>query len=338
MKQLADLVGGTLHGPDRTISGVQDLQNAHPEHLTFLANQKYRHFLQTTRAGGILLEQHYPEVDTSQIVVSNPYYAYARIMWQFYPSSTPAHPESKASIDPTAQVDPSAVVNGATIASGAMIESGVVLYPGVYIGSNVHIGPDSQLFPGVVVYAGCRLGARVIVHANTVLGSDGYGYATHQGQHHKIPHIGTLTVEDDVEIGAACAIDRGVLGEARIGKGCKIDNLVHIGHNCSIGEHCLITAQCGFAGSATLGDNVVFGGQCGVNGHISITSDSMFVAKSGVTKNIDSSGVYAGFPAVPQKQWQRESAALRRLESLNRRVQKLESQLEQLQEKPSHEN
>ncbi|ADU66350.1 UDP-3-O-(3-hydroxymyristoyl)glucosamine N-acyltransferase [Desulfurispirillum indicum] len=336
LSEIAAHVQGELVGYDRPVSGVREIQHAGPEHITFFLNSKYQKYLTTTQAAAVLVDRHHPQCPAAQIIVSDTYYAYSRVLWLFHPPRKPVD-ILPSHIHPEAHVAEDAIVSGALVARGATIESGCVIHPGVHVGEGVTIGKNCLIYPGVVIYAGCHIGSNVIVHANSVLGCDGYGYATHQGVHHKIPHVGTLVIEDDVEIGGSTVIDRAVLGEARIGRGTKIDNLVHIGHNARIGAHCFITAQCGFAGSATIGDYVALGGQCGINGHLNVASRTMFAAKSGITKSIDEPGTYAGYPAVPQKQWQREVAGIRRLDALQKKVQQLESTLAALLERNAHE-
>jgi UDP-3-O-[3-hydroxymyristoyl] glucosamine N-acyltransferase len=205
-----------------------------------------------------------------------------------------------------------------------------VLYPGVYVGPGAKIGRDCVLHPNVVVYDRCIIGDRVIIHAGTVIGADGFGYAAHQGTHHKIPQVGIVKIEDDVEIGANTTIDRAALGVTLIGKGTKIDNLVMIAHNVQTGPHCLIVAQAGIAGSTTLGHHVVLGGQVGVAGHVEIGDGAMAGAQCGITNSVEPGQVVLGSPHMPLKDARRMFILCQTLPDTMKRIKKLEAQLEKL--------
>jgi len=267
------------------------------------------------------------------LVVDNPSWAFAQAMSHF----APAPPRPPAGIHPSAvvaadaKVHPDATVMArATVGAGSEIGAGCVLHPGVSVGVRVAVGPDSVLHPHVVIYDGVTLGARVIVHGGSVIGCDGFGYATLDGVHHKLPQQGTVVIEDDVEIGANVTIDRARFGRTAIGRGTKIDNLVHIGHNVVVGEHTLIVAQVGIAGSTKVGRGVVLAGQAGVGGHLEIGDQAMIGARAGVTKNVPPGAVVSGYPARAHGQSQRILAATLRLPRLHRTVQRLQKRLERL--------
>ena len=213
---------------------------------------------------------------------------------------------------------------------GAIIGARSVLMAGNYVGPNCKLGEDVRLFPNVVIYADCQLGNRVSIHSGTVIGSDGYGYVFDEGKHRKVLQIGNVVIEDDVEIGANAAIDRAALGSTRIGKGSKIDNLVHVAHNVVFGNHCLVMGQSGFAGSTKLGDYCVIASQSGIAGHLKLGNQATVGAKSGVMRDIPEKGVVLGIPAMPDKQAKRQIIGLMQLPELIKRTRDLEKQVEEL--------
>jgi len=232
-------------------------------------------------------------------------------------------------------VDPSVVLGGgvsvgpnAVIGPGCRIGDRTVVGPGCILGEDVTVGSDCLLHPGVVVRERCTVGDRCILHPGVVLGSDGFGFATVDGVHHKVPQVGTVVLEDDVELGANVCVDRGALGETRIGRGTKVDNLVQIAHGVTVGKGCLLVAQVGISGSTVLGDHVVMAGQSGVAGHLKIGNRVVATAKAGVVRNVPDGTMVSGFPARPHREWLRDAAALRRIEALRQKVRELEVALE----------
>ncbi|WP_027389295.1 UDP-3-O-(3-hydroxymyristoyl)glucosamine N-acyltransferase [Chrysiogenes arsenatis] len=327
--ELAHYVGGVLHGDDAPISGVREIQHAVQGDLAFISNAKYQKYLTSTHASGVLVSQVDPNAAVSQIVVPNPYFAFARALGHFFPA---VHPQALAPswVHPEAVVDQSVTLHGAFVDAGATIGAGSYLYPGVYVGMGASVGVNCVLYPNVCLAHGCSVGNRVIVHAGAVIGSDGFGYATNAGVHHKIPQVGVVVVEDDVEIGANTTIDRAALGTTRIGNGSKIDNLVQVGHNVTLGQGCILAAHVGLSGSVTLGNYVVMGGQSATAGHLTITDRVIIAGRGGATRNIDKPGTYAGFPLKPHKEWQKEVVELRNLSELRRRIAALEAQINSL--------
>ena len=205
-----------------------------------------------------------------------------------------------------------------------------MLYPGAYVGPDARIGDDCVLYPNAVVYDRCTLGDRVLLHANTVVGQDGFGYATHEGAHHKIPQAGNVVIEDDVELGAGCAIERATIGETRIGQGTKFADLVAIGHGAKIGRHCLFVSLVGVSGSVDVGNYVVLGGQVGVVGHLKIGDGALVAAQSGVAGDVAPGSKVGGSPAVQLDMWKRNSVVGRDLHGLLQRIKQLEKELEKL--------
>jgi UDP-3-O-[3-hydroxymyristoyl] glucosamine N-acyltransferase len=209
----------------------------------------------------------------------------------------------------------------------AVIGDNVVLYPHTYIGQYAEVGDDSVIYSSATVREHCRVGKRCVVHSSAVVGSDGFGFTTKDGVHTKVPQVGIVVLEDDVEIGAHDGIDRAAMGATVIGKGTKIDNLVHIGHNCKIGENCLIVAQTGISGSTTVGHNVTFGGQVGTVGHINIGANSVYAARSGIIGDMPEGVFCAGFPVQSHTEWLRMQAAMKKLPEMRKKISQLEKKL-----------
>jgi len=327
LAEVAEIIGARLIGPeDAVVCGVGTLADAGPEEITFLSNPHYRKALAGTHAAAAIVAAEVPEAAVAQLVVADPYSAYAKLMRELF---TPMR--EAAGVSPDARVDPSATVGpepdiGAfvTVGAGCVIGARATLHPGVHVGAGCVLGDDVTLHAGVVLREGCRFGSRVTIHAGTVIGADGFGYATGEGEHRKIPHVGTVLIEDDVEVGANVTIDRAVLGETVIGAGTKIDNHVQVAHNVRIGKGCLIAALVGVSGSTELGDFVVIGGQAGLAGHVRVGNGVRIAARGGVTKDIPAGETVSGFPAVPHREELRRQAALTRLPELRTRVEALE--------------
>ncbi len=328
---LAALVDGTVVGDSaQRIDGVADLASAGPTDISFLANPKYAPLVTTTKAGALIVAAAI-EAPCPQIVCSNPYLAMQTVAVKLFPSpSYPAGVEPGAFVHAKADIHPTAVVRaGAVVDAGALVGARTVVQSQAYVGADTVIGADCYLHPGARVLHRCILGDRVILHANAVIGSDGFGYAPDAtGKRHKIPQVGIVVLEDDVEVGAGTTIDRATFGKTRIGTGTKIDNLVQIAHNVSIGRDCVIVAQSGIAGSSSLGDRVIAGAQTGIVGHIKITDDVMLAARAGVPNNITRSGVYSGAPIQPHAEWVKSMAVVANLPELRRRVRDLEKKKE----------
>ncbi len=345
--QLASATGGRIvpaQGLDETaatarlLTGVAGLGDAQVGDLSFLANPKYMGLLPTTRAGCVLIgAAQAPLPYAVQVVVANPDHTLAQLVEAFGPK--PVHPE--LGIHPTA-VFGARVVLGARCRIGAYAVIGddcrlgddVVLHPHVVLGAEVAVGDASVLYPQVSVRERCTLGARVIIHNGTVIGSDGFGYATVDGVHRKIPQIGVVIIEDDVEIGANCAIDRARFGRTRIGAGSKLDNLVQIAHNVEVGAHGIIAAQTGIAGSTRIGHHVIMGGQTGTAGHLNLGNHVTVTAQSGVGKNLPDGVVMRGSPAQEYKAEMTLEVARRKLPEALERLRKLEARIAELERKP----
>ena len=320
---------GALRGdPDVVVTGVAPLDRAGPEHLTFLANAKYAPLFATSAAGVVLVAPELadtPGRSRARVVVDKPHDAMLSLLASLYPEA-----EQVPAVHPTAVIgrgarlgERVAVGPYVVIGDGATIGAEVVLDAHVVVGAGVTIGEGCRLYAGATLYPGTSLGDRVRVHAGARLGSDGFGYVFRGGRHEKIPHVGRCIVESDVEIGANTTIDRGSIDDTVIGAGTKIDNLVHIAHNVRIGRLCLIMAQVGIAGSVRVEDGVILAGQVGISGHHTIGAGARLAAQAGVFGDIPAGETWSGYPARPHREALRAQAALFKLPSLLRGLERL---------------
>ncbi len=337
LAQIHQLVGGILHGHgEACVLSLASLNEAMPQALSFITTDKAAKSPERIVAGGLLVHRYFPEITAPQIVVPDPLLAFAQVAQSFF--VTPYAPRGMAAnitrgTDVTVGADPS-IWPFVTLGDRVKIGARVTLYPGVFVGDDSTIGDDAVLYPNVVVREGCSIGARVIVHSGTVIGADGFGYVQHEGRHHKIPQLGGVTIKDDVELGANVTIDRATLGQTVIKQGTKVDNLVQIAHNVSVGEHDIIVAQVGIAGSTTIGHHVMIGGQAGLADHIQIGDQVMIAARAGVNRSLEPNQIVSGAPVMPHETWMKAQAVIPRLpemrqllRSLEQRVMSLETQL-----------
>jgi UDP-3-O-[3-hydroxymyristoyl] glucosamine N-acyltransferase len=330
------LLGGTVVGnDDMIIENVRSIEEAGQGDITFIANKKYLKQFKTTEASAILVAPQTPADGKNLVIVADPYIAFGKLLTLFYPLEHGYNGVSKdAYIEETALVSPEATIfPRAFISRGAKIEKGAVIYPGVFIGRNASIGENSILYANVTIYHGSRIGKRVILHSGVVVGSDGFGFSAPGKGNHKIPQVGFVQIDDDVEIGANSTIDRATLGRTWIQRNVKIDNLVQIAHNVVIGENSVITAQVGISGSTKLGESVIIGGQVGIVGHINIGDNVMIAAKSGIHKRIESGQIVAGNPQLPYRQWLKVEACRVKLPEMKAALEELKRKVETLQEK-----
>jgi UDP-3-O-[3-hydroxymyristoyl] glucosamine N-acyltransferase len=349
LAQLSDLLAqhgleATVRGnPDRRVARVATLEEAGPDEISFLSNPKYTKLLQTTQAGAVVVK---PDVTTPDqldcLCSAEPYAAITACIVALHgyrQHPPPPTGRDAPQIHPSAEVGPNATIHpGATIAADVVIGADAVIYPGCYIGPRCRIGNRALLYPNVVIYDDCLLGDRVTLHAGTVIGNDGLGYAPVNGRWVKIPQIGIVEIEDDVEIGANCSIDRATLGRTKIGRGTKMSNLIAVGHGTHIGEHCMIVAQVGLAGSVDVGDHVTMAGQVGVVGHVRIGDNATIGAKAGVVNNVPDGATYLGQPAIPIANMKRQAACLHKLPQLVRTVNRLDREMKEIAdpETPEH--
>jgi UDP-3-O-[3-hydroxymyristoyl] glucosamine N-acyltransferase len=329
VRQLADRVGGEVVGDGTlAIRAARPLAEAEPGDITFVDDEKYIPAWNTSRASAAVVGPAVPANGRPLIRVADPLMAFATIVLQLRGAATTDPAAGR--IDPTARIHPTATfAAGVTVGPFAVVGAestvgrGTRIHAGVCIGSGCTIGDEVTLFPHVVLYDGCRLGNRVVLHSNAVIGADGFGYRTQGGRHIKVPQLGGVEIADDVEIGACSTIDRGTFGPTRIGQGTKIDNLVMVGHNCQIGRHNLLAGQVGIAGSCSTGDYVVMAGQVGMADHLHIGAGAVIGAQSGLTKDVPPAGRFFGTPAVPLRDHVHHRADLDKLARLRRDLERI---------------
>ena len=334
LAQIHEVVGGTVHGDLQTqVSALTSLSQANPCALSFVTNDKMAKVAGSVQVAALLIHRYQPDLTTPQIVVDNPLLAFARVAQTFFVQTPPPRgidDHVMQGTDVRIGSDPS-IWPFVTLGDRVTIGNRVTLYPGVFVGSDSTIGDDCVLYPNVVVREGCSLGARVIVHSCTVIGADGFGYVQHQGRHHKVPQLGGVIIEDDVELGANVTIDRATLGHTLIKQGTKVDNLVQIAHNVTVGEHCILVAQVGIAGSTTIGRYVMIGGQAGLADHLTIGDQVMIAAKSGVNRSIEPNQIVGGIPAMPRDKALRIQGGIFQLPETREMVRKLEERVTTLE-------
>lgn len=332
--ELALKLGCQLAGDAQLEVGrVAPIETAGPGDLAFVANRKYAGHARTTRATALIVADP-AGLTLPCLVTPNPYLVFAQAVALLHPTSHPA-----PGVHPSAQVDESAVLGTdvhvgalAVVGPRAVVGDRTVLYPQVVLYPDVVLGADCLLHAAVQVRERCRLGDRVIVQGGAVIGSDGFGFARdEQGRYHKIPQVGTVVIEDDVEIGALTAVDRAALGETRIGRGSKLDNLVQIGHSVTVGHDTVMAGQVGIAGSTTIGSNVTLAGQVGIAGHLRIGDGVIAAGQTGVAQDIPAGAFVQGTPAMPQREWLKSSLVFPRLPELAKRLRTLEQRLEALE-------
>lgn len=331
LAEIARALGCELRGDGGVdISGVAPIEAAMPGTLTFLADRRLASHLATTRAAAIVLPHDAPEVPLPSLRVAEPYLAFVAAVELLHPPparpSPGAHPSavvaSSAVIGPDAVLGPHVVVGErAVVGRGAVLGANVTIY------DDVRIGDDFTAHAGVVVREGVTIGNRVTLHAGAVIGSDGFGYLPLPDGNRKIPQVGTVVLEDDVEIGANTTVDRAALGATTVGRGTKIDNLVMVGHGCRIGPHCLLAAQVGLSGSTVIGARVMMGGQAGAAGHFTIGDGARIGAQAGMHRDIPPGAVYSGYPAMEARLWRRVTMSIPRLPEVFRRLRRLERAL-----------
>lgn len=334
LAELAGYLGGRVIGdPAAEVAGLASLDDAVEGTITFLANPKYAAKVATTRATAVILPPGAERHGKNVIETTNPYLAFAKLLTLFH----------------VAQPTPRGVMTGAVVGENVTIGSDVTVHPGAVIMDGVRLGNRVTIYPNAVLYAGvvlgddvtihanvtireqCRIGSRVTVHGGAVIGSDGFGYAPDGDGWYKIPQIGIVVIEDDVEIGANCAIDRAALEVTRIGRGTKIDNLAQIAHNCIIGENCMIVSQVGISGSTKLGNRVTLAGQVGVVGHLTIGDNTIIGAKSGVAGNVPANSRLSGIPVYEHRDWLRNAAIIPKLPELKKTVSSLEKRIAEME-------
>jgi len=331
LQEIAERIGAQVRGDgSRVVEGMLGIEEAGPRHLTFVANPKYRPNLFTTRAAGAIVSADVPEAPVTLLLTREPYRAFAQALRIFHPERRPS-----PGVSPDARVDPSArlgqdVTISPFVCIGPHVSVGArtVLHPFVVLGEGAVVGADCTLHAHVSVREGCVLGDRVILHNGAQVGSDGFGFVPEGDRLEKIPQVGIVRIEDDVEVGACSCIDRATLGETRIGRGTKIDNLVQVAHNVQVGENVILVAQVGISGSTTVGDRTVLAGQTGVAGHLHIGADVKAAAKTGIISSVKDGSVVSGGPCMDHRHHVRVLAVFKRLPEMRSRLRRLEQEME----------
>jgi UDP-3-O-[3-hydroxymyristoyl] glucosamine N-acyltransferase len=332
---LAELVGGRVSGdPSVLIAGFAPLDSAGPGQVTFLASLKHQSKLVGSKAAAIIVHSSLDGViDRPLLLTDNPYLAFAKVLTHLHvPPAQLLGVLAGASVHPEAMVaDDVTISPGCVVEAGTTIARGTVLHPNVVVYRGATIGEDCLLYANSVVREDCCLGNRVILQPGAVIGSDGFGFAPDGERYYKIPQIGRVIIEDDVEIGACTTIDRGTLDDTRIQSGTKIDNLVQVAHNVQIGEDTIIVSQVGFAGSSKIGRHCTFGGQAAVAGHVTVGDNVTIAGRGGVTKDVESNQMLSGLPVMPHREWLKATMAMTNLPEMRKELKALKKQLAALE-------
>ena len=335
LKELADWVGGMVVGDEEVeIAGVAAIEEAQAGEISFIANPRYLPKLNETQASAVIVSREITQANRPLLCTANPYLAFAKILTLY--SQQPYRPrgvDGQAWISPTSHLGKDLTIYpGVYVGDRCSIGDRVTLYPGVCVGEDSSIGDDSILHSNVSIYPKTTIGKRVILHAGVVVGSDGFGYAKEGRKNLKVPQVGRVEIEDDVEIGANTTIDRATLGRTIIQSGTKIDNLVQVAHNVVIGEDSIIVAQVGISGSTKIGSNVTIGGQVGLVGHIQIGDNVKVGAQSGVMNDLPPNQAYTGSPAIPHREFLRTMAIFQKLPEVKKTLSEIEKRLTKIEE------
>ncbi|RMH06322.1 MAG: UDP-3-O-(3-hydroxymyristoyl)glucosamine N-acyltransferase [Nitrospirae bacterium] len=339
LTDLAHAIGAHLVGPgDLLVTGVNSVEAAGPHDLACIANRRFQEAAHHSQAGAFILSEPCPSLLRPQLVSPNPQYDFIRLINRFFlrprPAPSIAEPVWRGEM---VRIGPEVTIGPfVTIGHRTTIGTRATLSAGVFLGEDVEIGEESFLHPHVTILDRCRIGSRVIIHSGAVIGSDGFGYVQHEGRHHKIPQLGIVVVEDDVEIGANVTIDRATFGETRIRRGTKIDNQVQIAHNVTVGEDCILVAQVGIAGSTTVGNGVMIGGQAGIIDHIVIGERAKIGAGAGVERDVDPESIVLGRPALSYQEALRIQPIIRDLPALREQLRHLEQRMNALESSHPH--
>ena len=337
LADIAERIGGEIHGEGSiAISGAAPFETAGKEDIAFAENAKLLKRIGETAAGAVIVPKDFDGGQKTLLRAENPKVAFARVLEIFYPKKRPP-----AGIHPDAIIghacrcgENGSIGPGVVIQDHVTLGDRVILHPHVFIGDHVVIGEDTEIFPNVTILDRCRIGSRVIIHAGTVIGSDGFGFAPAGESYYKIPQVGIVQIDDDVEIGACNTIDRATFGKTWIQRGVKTDNLVMIAHNVTIGENTILIAQSGVAGSATIGRHVILAAQAGISGHITIEDGAVIGPQTGVVKSVAKNAVVSGSPERPHRHHVRIQHLISRLPELKNRLEALEKRLDALDREP----
>jgi UDP-3-O-[3-hydroxymyristoyl] glucosamine N-acyltransferase len=337
LQELASMLNGEAFGdPETEVQGAAGIREVKEGEATFLTDPKLLRECAESKASCVIVRNFIRDMGKPQVVVKNPLYAFARLLEHFSIAPYKATGISgSAFVSDMARIGENVSVNPfAFVSDGAVVGDNTVISPGVFVGEGAVIGEQCTLYPNVTVRDKVKIGNRVIIHPGSVIGADGFGYVMEGGRHYKIPQIGGVIIQDDVEIGANVTIDRATTGNTLIGRGTKIDNLVHIAHNVRIGENSVIVAQVGIAGSTEIGNFVVLGGQVGVADHAKIDDGAMVGAQSGVFGHLEK-GTYSGSPVIPHRDWLRSISLFAKLPELHKRMRELEEKIKEIERRQS---
>lgn len=334
LSEIAHFFNAKIEGDSEIeISGVKGFEEAQEGDITYISSSKYATLAQNSKASAFIVKEKISDLNKPQLITENPQFVFAKLLEMFYMKPQPYKGVSeKAIIASTAHIGKNVTVYPFVyIEDDVKIGDNTVIYPFTFIGKETSIGSDCIIYPNVTVRERVKIGNRVIIHAGTQIGSDGFGYIFHEGKHHKIPQVGGVIIEDDVEIGACVTIDRATTGNTFIGKGTKIDNLVQIAHNVKIGQNVIIVAQVGIAGSSQVGDGCILAGQVGISDHVEIEAGTIITAQSGVMPGKVQKGVFSGSPIMPHREWLRTNAIFQKLPELYKKLKEVEEKIKQLE-------
>ena len=340
LKEIALLIGGTVEGnPDTVVRNMTGIDKAGEGDLTFVANPRYARYIESTNASGIICSPDISAPSKNLLKVNNPYLAYAKIMNYIFPAQKqPCQIDARAFVGKDVQLGKNVTLYPFVyIGDGCALADGVTIYPHCFIGSNVTIGEQTLIYPGVTIREGCRIGRRVLIQAGSIIGSDGFGFAKDGPKYYKIPQVGIVQIDDDVEIGAGNTIDRAALGRTWIQRGVKTDNQVHIAHNVTVGEDTVLVAQVGISGSTKIGSRVTLAGQVGTVGHITIGDDVIVGAKGGISADIPPGQIVSGAPHMPHRTWLKAVQSFPKLPDMRRTLHQLVKKVSELEQKIAKE-
>lgn len=332
--QIAELFNATVEGePEIEITGVKSLEDAKEGDISYIADSRYINLAKQSKASAFIVKEKIEGLDKTQIIVQSPQLVFARLLEMFYVKPHPylgisekAYISSSAKIGKNVTIYPFVYID-----DNVSIAENTVIHPFTFVGRDSQIGADCIIYPNVTIREGVKIGNRVKIHAGTVIGADGFGYVFSEGKHQKIPQVGGVIIEDDVEIGACVTIDRATVGNTVIGQGTKIDNLVQIAHNVKIGKNVIIVAQVGIAGSSSVGDGCILAGQVGIADHVEIEGGTIITAQSGVMPGKLQRGVYSGTPVFAHRDWLKANAVFVKLPELYKKIKELEQKILKLE-------
>lgn len=336
LSEIAKLFNAQIKGDENIdIYGVKGIEDADKGDITYVVGSKYIELAKESKASAFILKEKIEGLDKPQLIVEHPQFVFAKLLEIFYVRTHPYKGISESAfVSPTAKVGNNVTVYPFVfIDEESFVGNNTVIYPFTFIGKKSSVGSDCLIYPNVTIREGVKIGNRVIIHAGSVIGSDGFGYIFHEGKHNKIPQVGGVIIEDDVEIGACVTIDRATTGNTIIGKGTKIDNLVQIAHNVKIGRNVIIVAQVGIAGSSSIGDGCILAGQVGISDHAEIEAGTIITAKSGVMPGKLPRGIYSGIPIFPHRDWLKANAIFQKLPELYKKIKELEEKIKKLEDK-----